>query len=421
MGINLGALAGGIAKGWSQGIEDRQRQEKAKRDQDQADREEADRKAYQQVLADVAARHQSRLEIKDQAGAQPGTPASYAAGGIGGLSGTSLVPQEKSTAGDYPESFVQRQATNPAAGGIQSATPPAKRYRDANTQDRFAHADDLFNSLVDKGLLKQAGEVAPFRAAFMQEKLHEETAKREGAARNLQFALNGGSDEQILNAVKGVSDLIPDGKHPTAMKRNTDGSFAVTYGDQTQNMTGEQMLQAAITLVDPKAALTYAQQQQQLALDRWRVQSTDTRENRRLAEDERHHKADEATDRTQAALRSGVTLSIPQRRINAEIDAARAYVSGMSPEEIQKKTQQYSATGRINDAFDPTLAAKVKQAQRRKFGEDEGFDLNSARPVDDLPGRFSADPQMRGYRLGRQTPQGFEVFDASGRLAGHYE
>src|SRR3990167_3147590 len=38
-----------------------------------------------------------------------------------------------------------------------------------------------------------------------------------------------------------------------------------------------------------------------------------------------------------------------------------------------------------------------------------------------IQSRFSKDPQMKGFSLGKQTPQGWEVLDKAGKLLGHYE
>lgn len=70
-------------------------------------------------------------------------------------------------------------------------------------------------------------------------------------------------------------------------------------------------------------------------------------------------------------------------------------------------------------------SAKVKQANRRKFGEDDGFPLDQSEETDsggdsNALGRFSADPAMKGMRLGKPTDRGHEVFDANGKLIGHY-
>lgn len=39
----------------------------------------------------------------------------------------------------------------------------------------------------------------------------------------------------------------------------------------------------------------------------------------------------------------------------------------------------------------------------------------------DVAKKFNADASMKGNRLGKETPQGFEVFDAKGQLIGHYK
>lgn len=116
--------------------------------------------------------------------------------------------------------------------------------------------------------------------------------------------------------------------------------------------------------------------------------------------------------------------TLGQERQNFEIDAARERIAGLSPDEIKRKTQQFSATGRENPDFDPTLAKSVTLSNRRKIGDDPVFDArqqDGQPPVaGDLPKRFQADTAMKGHTLGRQTDQGTEVFDSNGRLIGHY-
>ncbi|WP_374343948.1 hypothetical protein [Azonexus sp.] len=74
--------------------------------------------------------------------------------------------------------------------------------------------------------------------------------------------------------------------------------------------------------------------------------------------------------------RSAPTLS--QQRGNAEIDAARSRIAGLTPDEIKRKTANYTATGRENPDFDPTLAKAVSLANRRKVGDDQDFDSRQA-------------------------------------------
>jgi hypothetical protein len=74
-----------------------------------------------------------------------------------------------------------------------------------------------------------------------------------------------------------------------------------------------------------------------------------------------------AEQRTQDA---GTRLTLPQRRSNFEIAAARKAVAGLTQEEIKLKTANYTATGRENKDYDPTLAKAVSLAGRRMYGED---------------------------------------------------
>lgn len=123
------------------------------------------------------------------------------------------------------------------------------------------------------------------------------------------------------------------------------------------------------------------------------------------------------------ANRGNPTLT--QLRGNAEIDAARERVAGLTPDDIRRKTAQFSATGRENPEFDPTLAKAVGLSNRRKVGDDQVFDQRQQgaqpqAPDSDMSNRFKGDKAMAGHRLGKQTPQGVEVFDGNGRLIGHY-
>lgn len=118
-------------------------------------------------------------------------------------------------------------------------------------------------------------------------------------------------------------------------------------------------------------------------------------------------------------------LTLPQRRSNFEIEAARKSVSGMTPEEIKRKTANFTATGRENPEYDPALSKAVSLAGRRMYGDDAEFDQRqqAQQPVGndgDVMTRFRADTGMKGHNLGKQTDLGTEVLDASGKLIGHY-
>ncbi len=123
--------------------------------------------------------------------------------------------------------------------------------------------------------------------------------------------------------------------------------------------------------------------------------------------------------------------SLGQQRGNAEIDAARARISGLTPDEIKRKTANFTATGRENPEYDPTLAKAVTLANRRKVGADDDFDQRQQpqQPAGanehgydraDVAQRFRSERAMDRHKLGNDTPNGVEVLDASGKVIGHY-
>lgn len=122
-------------------------------------------------------------------------------------------------------------------------------------------------------------------------------------------------------------------------------------------------------------------------------------------------------------------LTLPQQRSNAEIDAAREAVAGLSPDEIRKRTAKQTDTGRENPSYDPALARAANLAGRRKVGDDPHFDQRSqgraqqpAPPAydrADVTKRFRQDQGMESYTLGRDTPKGVEVLQ-KGKVVGHY-
>lgn len=128
----------------------------------------------------------------------------------------------------------------------------------------------------------------------------------------------------------------------------------------------------------------------------------------------------------------GDRLTLGERRTNFEIDAARKAVAGLSPEEIRRRTQKQTDTGRENLHFDSAIERAASLANRRKIGDDAEFDARqqpaqSATPPTqdkaadgDVAARFAADPAMKGHRAGAVTANGIEVRDSTGKLIGHY-
>jgi hypothetical protein len=130
-----------------------------------------------------------------------------------------------------------------------------------------------------------------------------------------------------------------------------------------------------------------------------------------------------------AAMRNGGSqepkITPTQKMHNFEIDKAREIVASLSPDEIKKKTAKFTNTGRENPDFDPNLANRVRIASKRKVGDDPEFDQvqspTTATTGNDVQTRFTSDSAMKGYKLGQQDANGYQVLDANGKLLGHYK
>jgi len=112
----------------------------------------------------------------------------------------------------------------------------------------------------------------------------------------------------------------------------------------------------------------------------------------------------------QRADQGGITMK--QSMQNREIDVARAKLANLSPDDIKNMTTKFTATGRVNPAYDQTLAQQVKLANSRKFGDDPVYDqpLNGGgnssaggQVSASVQNNFDSDPSMKGMRLGRQS------------------
>lgn len=132
------------------------------------------------------------------------------------------------------------------------------------------------------------------------------------------------------------------------------------------------------------------------------------------------------------AVRRGVprdpkSLTPAQQRSNAEIDAARATMAQLDPDEIKRRSQKATNTGRENPDYDPNLARASSLSGRRKIGDDADFDQRKPdQPPSadtgnrsDIAKRFRADPSMSSRTLGKETPNGIEVME-KGKLIGYF-
>lgn len=257
--------------------------------------------------------------------------------------------------------------------------------------------------------------------------------KARGEMIDSMIKAQGGNGAAILEPSQGpVIERSPLAEMPRGLSPRQQASFlneqsrisASMRGNDPQNVAGRQRAgnPAADALTAERTTGQQLRNEQAQRLNDLQQQLVSEVDPNRRQEIAGQIKA--LNGRTEPQARAG-NLTLPQRRSNFEIDAARERIAGMSPEEIKRKTANYTATGRENPDFDPTLAKAVSLANRRKYGDDVDFDQRQqvqqpAGDDGDVATRFKSDRAMQGYTLGKQTDSGVEVFDASGKLVGHY-
>lgn len=246
------------------------------------------------------------------------------------------------------------------------------------------------------------------------------------------------------------NQAVPDGRQ-VGWESLGNGNYRVTHVDQDtgqivgqRDFTAPDLSRFALDALSPAKRienLVALQKEQRLEDRKIRLQDAlETRRDLRSAarEDSRDERLQEsinaASERQQKSIDAAATrqqnaldnrggLTQAQERGNAEIDAARSTVAGMSPQDIMHRTAKTTATGRLNEDYDPTLAHQVTLANRRKTGDDPEFDNRQAKAAPSqqpVQSRFASDPAMKGLRMGKKAPDGFEVIDGSGKLVGHY-
>ncbi len=87
-----------------------------------------------------------------------------------------------------------------------------------------------------------------------------------------------------------------------------------------------------------------------------------------------------------------------QERQNVEIDAARSYLDerGLDFEEIKRRTQRQTDTGRDNPDYDPMLASIVRKATRKKIGDDRDFETFYGKLLTPTPKPAPSSPTPAG-------------------------
>lgn len=428
MALNFGSFMGGAADGYRKQNEDLRRQSEEKRVQDAADREAAWQKevsaldtGQQEKAAKTAQMQGSRLLTNAMVSQTIKNPIAS--------QGLNMPPSS------FAEDTAQRSAENPAApsniaaNGIGNAVDAELARPEQKEQPKapagLADTLDLITkrAAIDMKYGKMNGAGA-MQLLHVRQQLENEGTKNallKFHSGNVQggideFNQNGSRRAKLISSEK-VDTEVGGVKMPTTlvtMEDENGNRQTINAAHALYSMVGMEK-QLDIMINARKEAQTEKHHTETLAQTSKHQDETET-------ETKRHNIASEDIYRTKAQNSGGITL--PQQRTNYEIESARKYIANLSPQVIQKRTQQYSATGRENPDYDPTLAAKVRQANHRKYGEDEDFAAISTPPMNnglpDISANFSADLSMKGHRLGNKTPQGFEVLDANGKLIGHY-
>lgn len=393
-GLNIAAFINGGFGGYQavknlQGQEDERLRKKNQdvRDDVKAGREDkayGDEQAYKQDLQTSINQWKDANGLGGSPQAQP--PILPSGPSVAAASG--VMPQAPQTAPAQPATPMAAGITAPQSQPQTSAQPPRP-----NANQML----DLKMRIAFSGL-KHGKPEGVFELQQTMEKMRDE-----GFDKTLQMLKQPGNEQAAFDYFNSL------GKEKREFVSAKDGIYVTPTGDKIPTR-----LVTARSADGTTTVLDTAQMEFQL------MKAKDLVE---MSQKSRKVGAEEVSAKAKAA-NGGGGITLPQQRTNYEIESARKHIAGLSPEEIQKRTQQYSATGRDNPDYDPLLAAKVRQANRRKYGIDPYFDTSSDKQATetqpDITARFTADPAMKGHRIGNKTPQGVEVLDASGKLVGHY-
>ncbi|RUP35580.1 MAG: hypothetical protein EKK45_00820 [Curvibacter sp.] len=341
------------------------------------------------------------------------TPTRWAAGG--------QTFGSEAEAAEAAKKFNTPEAANTRIGAVLRGINPERgvAFERANQQAKLGgmqvqrteqqEADDKFNRLM----LENFQRLGPWQ----------------GAARMLTETGAGGLAGATVRPV-----VSPDGKTVKFMsaKDGEENDMGLTYENSP---AGVQRLLYDSSQLDPRTKIEWLRDLNKREEDaKFKGREMAVHE-RQQSETERHHRALENLSGERvanSAARIGMPrpLTAAQERSNAEIDAARQQVAGLSNAEILRRTAKATNTGRENPDYDPGLARAAALARRRKVGEDDQFDSRGAPAraasaqgsAQGIAQAFQADPAMKGYRLGSKTPAGrYEVLDSTGKLVGHYE
>lgn len=348
-----------------------------------------------------------------------------------------------------PGATSSTKATAPQAGSAAAAQPAGASNGRAPDLDAYLtkiapqatllmlkHGDlagaQAFQKWTDS---EQGGQYA---SAWLKGVRKLSLGDNKGAIQDFQALYN----QQLYGDGKTVK-LVPsaDGSQYTVQQYDANGTL---LGSQTMN-TADLAKNAALALEPTTAVKAMAEGQAKAAADaaamqkamvlqdridqRAQAQQSAMLQAQNLREDRADARQANQLNVITQRQQNGGGISLAQQSHNAEIDAARQALSGMSIADVRAKTQPYTATGRENPGYDPQLAAQWKLATQRKIGADPAFDsFNAPKPQASAPvynradvaTRFRADGTMNQYRLGADTPNGAQVLDKTGKLVGYY-
>ncbi len=262
----------------------------------------------------------------------------------------------------------------------------------------------------------------------------------------------GGDFDGAIPSLEKLYTSIPDGQRARATHLG-EGRYRLDFLDEKSGeviRSGEQdsatLARSAAMFLDPARAVQwYATREAELAREqiadrRFQRQYEANAQREEIREDRRDERLQSRLDASENNLERRLSargrLTATQERSNLEIDAAREYIAGLTPEEIRQRTTTHMASGRENPLFDNALSRAAKLASRRKVGENDPYfdqrqgqdqqpkpaatDGKKQTPIEAARAAMAADPAMKGYRLGQQTLKGFEVLDANGKRVGYF-
>lgn len=476
-----GALAGGYVKGRQIARENDWEDEERK----QKRQEWADKKALRDALAggapdrNAATLTASATDLSDVGNFASGgaLPRSAAPAELVQRVGTNIYSDQDAAA---RAADMENFATGADEGpGAKTEPVPAYRVKGAGIYNDPADAiaagqqvgEDARLGAVQQGIKKSAADGPDFLPQYLERIAPRVQAEyiRQGRlteAKAFQglFESHEGKTytRNWANAVRriemgdldgAVPDLVklytsyPDGRRAQATKLD-GGRYQI---DMISEATGETVnsfaiesgalvRKAAMALRPEKLADFLAAQEgkrtaeaasldRSLEVERLRQEGRDAQDDRR--EDRLQQRLDaqgQQLERRLAAQGKRGGLTATQERANAEIDAAREAVAGLSPQDIARRTAKATNTGRENPDYDPGLARQAALAGRRKVGDDQDFGTRQGpapakskqTPIQAAREAMAADTNMAGMTLGEQTVKGFKVLDANGRHVGYF-